>query len=90
MPQPQPTPQQQWSHTIMNQPAQPTMLPGINQMAAPGPPGYDQTGMMPYMMPGPGGDMIPIDFTNDELMAFGFGDEFLAMNFGFETGGWPI
>ena len=85
---PQTTPQQQWSHTIMNQSAQPTMLPGINQMSAP--PAYDQSGMMPYMMPGPGGDMIPMDFTNDELMAFGFGDEFLAMNFGFETSGWPI
>ena len=84
-----PTPQQQWSHTIMNQPTQPTMLPGINQMSAPAPTGYDQ-GMMPYMMPGPGGDMIPMDFTNDELMAFGFGDEFLSMNFGFETSGWPI
>ncbi|KIW69857.1 hypothetical protein PV04_02180 [Phialophora macrospora] len=90
MPQPQPTPQQQWSHTIMNQPTQPTMLPGINQMPASAPPGYDQTGMMPYMMTGPGGDMIPMDFTNDELMAFGFGDEFLAMNFGFETSGWPL
>lgn len=96
MPQPhQPTPQQQWSHTIMNQPQQ-NMLPGINQMSAPPgtgppPPGYDNTGgMMPYMMVGPGGDMIPMDFTNDELMAFGFGDEFLAMNFGFETGGWPL
>ncbi|OAL35358.1 hypothetical protein AYO20_05409 [Fonsecaea nubica] len=88
MPQPQPAPQQQWSHTIMNNPAQPnSMLPGINQMSA----GYDQAApMMPYMMPGPGGDMIPMDFTNDELMAFGFGDEFLAMNFGFETSGWPL
>ena len=88
MAQPQPTSQQQWSHAILNQPAQPNMLPGVNQMSAP--PGYDQTGMMPYMMPGPGGDMIPMDFTNDELMAFGFGDEFLSMNFGFETSGWPI
>jgi hypothetical protein len=85
----QPTPQQQWSHTIMNQPAQPNMLPGISQMGA-APPGYDQSGMMPYMMPGPGGDMIPMDFTSDELMAYGFGDEFLAMNFGFETNGWPL
>lgn len=90
MPQPQqPTPQQQWSHTIMNNPTPPNMLPGINQMSAPTPSGYDQ-GMMPYMMPGPGGDMIPMDFTSDELMAFGFGDEFLAMNFGFETSGWPL
>ena len=86
MPQPQPT----WSHPIMNQPTQQNMLPGINQMSAAGPPGYDQSGMMPYMMPGPGGDMIPMDFTSDELMAFGFGDEFLAMNFGFETSGWPL
>ena len=83
--QPQPT----WSHAIMNNP-----LPGINQMSAPTQQvsqvgGYDQ-GMMPYMMPGPGGDMIPMDFTSDELMAFGFGDEFLAMNFGFETSGWPL
>ena len=56
---------------------QPQMLPGVTEM-----------GMMPYGMPGQ--DLGPMDFTSDELMAFGFGDEFLAMNFGFEQGNWPL
>lgn len=34
--------------------------------------------------------MSLLDFTSDELMAYGFGDEFLAMNFGFDQGGWAI
>lgn len=35
--------------------------------------------------------MSLMDFTSDELMAYGFGDEFLAMNFGFDQGGgWAI
>lgn len=39
---------------------------------------------------GPEG-MNLMDFTTDELMAYGFGDEFMAMNFGFDQGGgWAI
>lgn len=55
------------------------MLPGVTEM------GMHNQGMMPYGMPQ---ELGPMDFTNDELMAFGFGDEFLAMNFGFEQGNW--
>lgn len=39
----------------------------------------------------PPDQMSLMDFTSDELMAYGFGDEFLAMNFGFDQGGgWAI
>ncbi|EXJ83443.1 hypothetical protein A1O1_07066 [Capronia coronata CBS 617.96] len=69
---------QQWMQP-MNQPQ---MLPGIAEMA------IHEQNMMPYGIPGQ--DLGPMDFTSDELMAFGFGDEFLAMNFGFEQGNWPI
>lgn len=62
--------------------SQPQMLPGVAEM------GMHNPGMMPYGVPGQ--DLGPMDFTSDELMAFGFGDEFLAMNFGFEQGNWPI
>ncbi|KIW19030.1 hypothetical protein PV08_03320 [Exophiala spinifera] len=58
---------------------QPQMLPGVTEM------GMHNQGMMPYGIPQ---ELGPMDFTNDELMAFGFGDEFLAMNFGFEQGNW--
>lgn len=75
MPQPQ-----QWMQTTMGQP---NMLPGITEMA-----NYNPAGMMPYGMPGQ--DLGPMDFTSDELMAYGFGDEFLAMHFGFEQSGWPL
>ncbi|KAK5950859.1 hypothetical protein OHC33_008242 [Knufia fluminis] len=35
--------------------------------------------------------MSLMDFTSDELMAYGFSDEFLAMNFAFDQGGgWAI
>lgn len=66
---------QQWIPQPMGQ-----MLPGVSEMA------MQHPGMMGYGMP----DLGPMDFTSDELMAFGFGDEFLAMNFGFEQGNWPI
>ncbi|EXJ87334.1 hypothetical protein A1O3_04293 [Capronia epimyces CBS 606.96] len=71
-------PPQQWMQPIN----QGQMLPGIAEMSM-----HDQ-GMMQYGMPGQA--LGPMDFTSDELMAFGFGDEFLAMNFGFEQGNWPI
>ena len=39
----------------------------------------------------PSDQMALMDFTSDELMAYGFGDEFLAMNFGFDqSGGWVM
>lgn len=39
----------------------------------------------------PPDQMTLMDFTSAELMAYGFGDEFLAMNFGFDQGGgWAI
>lgn len=49
----------------------------------------------PMMTAGPYGlpshDLSLMDFTSDELMAYGFGDEFMAMNFGFENaGGWVM
>ncbi|KAK4943368.1 hypothetical protein LTR10_017042 [Elasticomyces elasticus] len=69
-------PPQQWMQPM----SQPQMLPGVAEM------GMHNQGMMPYGMPGQ--DLGPMDFTSDELMAFGFGDEFLAMNFGFEQGNW--
>jgi hypothetical protein len=75
MTQPQP---QQWMQPMSN----PQILPGITEM------GMHNQGMMTYGMPGQ--EFGPMDFTSDELMAFGFGDEFLAMNFGFEQGNWPI
>nr|KAK5451168.1 hypothetical protein LTR18_001185 [Exophiala xenobiotica] len=76
MPQPQPQPQQ-WIQPM----SQSQMLPGVTEM------GMHNQGMMPYGMPGQELGP-PMDFTSDELMAFGFGDEFLAMNFGFEQGNW--
>lgn len=71
-----PQPPQQWIQPM----SQPQMLPGVAEM------GMHNQGMMSYGMPGQ--DLGPMDFTSDELMAFGFGDEFLAMNFGFEQGNW--
>ncbi|KIX08061.1 uncharacterized protein Z518_02716 [Rhinocladiella mackenziei CBS 650.93] len=68
---------QQWMQPI----SQAQMLPGVTEMGM-------QQGMMPYGMPGP--DLGHMDVTSDELIAYGFGDEFLAMNFGFEQGGWPL
>lgn len=68
---------QQWIQPM----SQAQMLPGVTEMT-----NYNPA-MMQYGMPG---DLGPMDFTSDELMAFGFGDEFLAMNFGFEQGNWPI
>ena len=49
----------------------------------------------PSMMPSNYGmtpDQMPFtDFTSDELMAYGFGDEFMAMNLGGDNGGgWAI
>lgn len=67
---------QQWIQPM----SQPQMLPGVTEI------GMHNQGMMPYGMPGQ--ELGPMDFTSDELMAFGFGDEFLAMNFGFEQGNW--
>lgn len=67
---------QQW----MPQQPMGQLLPGVSEM------GMQHPGMMSYGMP----ELGPMDFTSDELMAFGFGDEFLAMNFGFEQGNWPI
>lgn len=75
--------------SVMTQPQQwiqpmnpPQMLPGIADMT------MHEQNMMPYGIAGQ--DLGPMDFTSDELMAYGFGDEFLAMNFGFEQGNWPI
>lgn len=34
----------------------------------------------------PSDQIALMDFTSDELMAYGFGDEFMAMNFGFDQG----
>jgi hypothetical protein len=56
------------------------MLPGVTEMA------MQHQAMMGYAMP----DMGTMDFTSDELMAFGFGDEFFAMNFDFEQGNWRV
>ena len=75
MAQPHQQPQQWMPQQPMGQ-----MLPGVTEMA------MQHPGMMGYPMP----ELGPMDFTSDELMAFGFGDEFLAMNFGFEQGNWPI
>lgn len=51
------------------------------------PPGLQMNDpMMTYGMP-PGEITSFLDFTSDELMAYGFGDEFMAMSFGFENGG---
>ena len=81
-------PQQQQSH--LPHPIQ----TGPPQLQGPGQPMPGDMVMDPMMAATygmPPDQMSLMDFTSDELMAYGFGDEFLAMNFGFDQGGgWAI
>lgn len=90
-----PQSQGQW---LSSPPPQQTqhLPPGHPQQQMQGGPMGDPNGMVidPMMAAsygmGPEG-MNLMDFTTDELMAYGFGDEFMAMNFGFDQGGgWAI
>lgn len=69
----------------------PQMQPG---QPMPGDPNHQVMAIDPMMASTYGmqpDQMTLLDFTSDELMAYGFGDEFLAMNFGFDQGGgWAI
>ena len=58
----------------------------MSRLGDPGAPGGNGLGDMTGML-GPDGQQ----FSNDELMmAYGFGDEFMALNFGMEQGGWAF
>lgn len=90
-----PQPHSQWLSSPP--PQQPQHLaPGHPQQQMQGGPMGDPNGMVidPMMTGGYGmgvEGMNLMDFTSDELMAYGFGDEFMAMNFGFDQGGgWAI
>jgi len=89
-----PPPQQQAGHL---QPGQPQPLPGGALQPGQQMPGQSAIApmvidpMMAATYGMPPDQMSLMDFTSDELMAYGFGDEFLAMNFGFDQGGgWAI
>jgi len=78
-------PPQQTNHLPQQQLA-PTLQPGMS-----GDPNMGIDPMMASAYGMQGDQMSLMDFTSDELMAYGFGDEFLAMNFGFDQGGgWAI
>lgn len=85
-------PQNQW---LSSPQQQQHLQPGHPQQMQGGPMG-DPNGMVIDPMMAGGYGMGPegmnlMDFTSDELMAYGFGDEFMAMNFGFDQGGgWAI
>lgn len=89
-------PQQQGPWLSSPPPQQGQHLPPGHPAPLPSAPMGDSGGMVidPMMAAsyGMGTDgMNLMDFPTDELMAYGFGDEFMAMNFGFDQGGgWAI
>lgn len=87
-----PQPQNRW---LSSSQQQQHLQPGHPQQMQGGPMGDPNGMVMDPMMTGSYGmgpeGMNLMDFTSDELMAYGFGDEFMAMNFGFDQGGgWAI
>ncbi|KAK5069451.1 hypothetical protein LTR64_008132 [Lithohypha guttulata] len=90
------SPQQQQQQQGMQQNQQPPQLPTNMSQQMSGDPNAGGVPMAidPMMAAAygmPPDQMSLLDFTSDELMAYGFGDEFLAMNFGFDQGGgWAI